>query len=48
MKVDQRLLRNLTLDILLRLQLLHLLFSSIVGVDVCVVVLGVMEFHDLA
>lgn len=48
MEVDQRLLSNLSSNITLGLYLLHLLFGSIVGVDVGVVVLGVVELHDRA
>ena len=47
-KVNQRLLRNLSLDITLRLQFLHLLQRGIVGIHVCSVVLVVVELHDLA
>lgn len=48
MEVDQRLGSNLSLDVVLCASLLHLLRSSVEGSNVGVVVLGVMEFHDLA
>ena len=48
MEVDQRLGSNLGLDVVLCASLLHLLRSSVEGSNVGVVVLGVVEFHDLA
>ena len=48
MEVDQRLLCDLSLDVTLVLSLLQLLDGSVVGGDVGVVVLGVVELHDLA
>ena len=48
MEVDQRLGSNLSLDVVLCASLLHLLRSSVEGSNVGVVVLGVVEFHDLA
>ncbi len=48
MEVDQWLLRNLCLNISLRLYLLHLLHRGVVGVDVCAVVLVMVQLHDLA
>ena len=48
MEVDQRLLCDLSLDVTLVLGLLQLLDSGVVGGDVGVVVLGVVELHDLA
>lgn len=47
-EVDQRLNGNLCLDIALVLRLLQLLNLGVVGCHVGVVVLGVVEFHDLA
>jgi len=47
-EVDQRLGSNLSLDVVLCASLLHLLRSSVEGSNVGVVVLGVVEFHDLA
>jgi hypothetical protein len=47
-EIDERLLCNLSLDITLRLNFLHLLLCSVVGVDVCAVVFVVMQLHDLA
>jgi hypothetical protein len=47
-KVDQRLLSQLSLDITLCLDLLHLLLCCIVGVHVCSVMLVVVQLHDLA
>lgn len=46
-EVDKRLLCDLGLDITLVLGLLQLLDSGVVGGDVGVVVLGVVELHDL-
>ena len=48
MKVNQRLLRNLALNIAFGLYLLHLLHGGVIGVDVGAVMLIVVEFHDLA
>lgn len=48
MEVDQRLLGDLGLDVALVLGLLKLLDGGVVGGDVGVVVLGVVELHDLA
>lgn len=48
MEVDQRLGSNLSQDVVLCASLLHLLRSSVEGSNVGVVVLGVVEFHDLA
>lgn len=48
MEVDQRLGSNLGLDVVLCASLLHLLGSSVERSNVGVVVLGVVEFHDLA
>ena len=48
MEVDQWLNSNLCLDIALVLRLLQLLDLSVVGGDVGVVVLRVMQLHDLA
>ena len=47
-EVDERLLCDLSLDVTLVLGLLQLLDSGVVGGDVGVVVLGVVELHDLA
>ena len=47
-KVDQWLLRNLSLDVTVRLNLFHLLLCSVVGVHVCAMMLVVMKLHDLA
>jgi hypothetical protein len=47
-EVDERLLCDLSLDITLVLSLLQLLDSGVVGGDVGVVVLGVVQLHDLA
>lgn len=48
MKVDQWLNRDLRLDIALLLSLLQLLNLGVIGGNVGVVVLGVVELHDLA
>ena len=48
MEVDERLLCDLSLDIALVLGLLQLLDGGVVGGDVGVVVLGVVQLHDLA
>ena len=48
MEVDQWLNSNLCLDIALVLRLLQLLDLCVVGGHVGVVVLGVVELHDLA
>jgi hypothetical protein len=47
-EVDQRLLGDLGLDVALVLGLLELLDGGVVGGDVGVVVLGVVQLHDLA
>lgn len=47
-EVDEWLLCDLSLDITLVLGLLQLLDGGVVGGDVGVVVLGVVELHDLA
>ena len=47
-EVDERLLCDLSLDVTLVLGLLQLLDGGVVGGDVGVVVLGVVELHDLA
>lgn len=47
-EVDQRLGSDLSLDVVLCAGLLHLLGSSIERGNVGVVVLGVVELHDLA
>ena len=47
-EVDERLLCDLSLDIALVLGLLQLLDGGVVGGDVGVVVLGVVQLHDLA
>jgi hypothetical protein len=47
-EVDERLLCDLSLDITLVLSLLQLLDGGVVGGDVGVVVLGVVQLHDLA
>ena len=47
-EVDERLLGDLGLDITLVLGLLELLDGGVVGGDVGVVVLGVVQLHDLA
>ena len=47
-EVDQRLLGDLCLDVALVLGLLQLLDGGVVGGHVGVVVLGVVELHDLA
>lgn len=47
-EVDERLLCDLSLDVALVLGLLQLLDGGIVGGNVGVVVLGVVELHDLA
>ena len=47
-KVDQWLQANLCLDISLLLSLLELLIGSVEAGNVCSVVLGVVELHDLA
>lgn len=48
MEVDERLLGDLGLDVTLVLSLLELLDGGVVGGDIGVVVLGVVELHDLA
>lgn len=48
MEVDQRLGSDLGLDVVLCAGLLHLLGSSIERGNIGVVVLGVVELHDLA
>ena len=48
MEVNQRLLSDLGLDVALVLGLLELLDGGVVGGDVGVVVLGVVQLHDLA
>lgn len=48
MEIDQWLLCNLSCNIALRLNLLHLLLSRIVAVHVGTVVLIVVQLHDLA
>ena len=48
MEVDKWLLRNLSLNISLRLQVFHLLQRGVVRVHVCAVVLVVVELHNLA
>jgi hypothetical protein len=47
-EVDERLLGDLGLDVTLVLSLLELLDGGVVGGDIGVVVLGVVELHDLA
>ena len=47
MEVDERLLGDLSLDVTLGLSLLELLDGGVVGGDIGVVVLGVVELHDL-
>ena len=47
-EVDERLLCDLSLDVALVLGLLQLLDGGVVRGDVGVVVLGVVELHDLA
>jgi hypothetical protein len=47
-EVDERLLGDLSLDVTLVLGLLELLDGSVVGGDVGVVVLGVVQLHNLA
>jgi hypothetical protein len=47
-EVDERLLGDLGLDVTLVLGLLELLDGGVVGGDVGVVVLGVVQLHDLA
>lgn len=47
-EVDERLLCDLSLDVTLMLGLLQLLDGGVVGGDIGVVVLGVVELHDLA
>ena len=46
-EVDERLLGDLGLDVTLVLSLLELLDGGVVGGDIGVVVLGVVELHDL-
>ena len=48
MEVDERLLDDLSLDVTLVLGFLELLDGGVVGGDIGVVVLGVVELHDLA
>ena len=48
MEVDERLLGDLSLDVTLVLGFLELLDGGVVGGDIGVVVLGVVELHDLA
>ena len=47
-EVDERLLGDLGLDVTLVLGFLELLDGGVVGGDIGVVVLGVVELHDLA
>jgi hypothetical protein len=47
-EVDERLLGDLSLDVTLVLGFLELLDGCVVGGDIGVVVLGVVQFHDLA
>jgi hypothetical protein len=47
-EVDERLLGDLSLDVTLVLGLLELLDGGVVGGDIGVVVLGVVQLHDLA
>lgn len=48
MEVDERLLGDLSLDVTLVLGFLKLLDGGVVGGDIGVVVLGVVQLHDLA
>ena len=48
MKVDQRLESNLGRDILLRFRCLDLFRGSVEAVDICLVVVLVVQFHNLA
>ena len=48
MEVDERLLSDLSLDVTLVLGLLELFDGGVVGGDIGVVVLGVVQLHDLA
>lgn len=48
MEVDEWLLGDLGLDVTLVLGLLELLDGGVVGGDIGVVVLGVVQLHDLA
>lgn len=47
-EIDQWLQRNLACSVLLGLRLLHLLLRCVQRCHVCVVVLRMVQFHDLA